>query len=70
MNTPTSLGQPRSSIRLRWFMGLAWIAILVKCALVVWAIDRWHMPFHASWIVMPTLAFAALASALWVTHRE
>lgn len=68
MNNPahleTRVGRPR------WFMAIVWAIILAKCAFVVWAVDRWHMPFHANWVVVPTLAFAALATALWVAHRE
>ena len=40
-------------------------AILVKCALVWWAMVHWHVPFHPAWIVLPTLLFAALATMLW-----
>jgi hypothetical protein len=56
--------------RVRWFMVAAWVAILVKCVLVAWAVDYWHMPFHAMWIIAPTLAFAGLATALWLTHHR
>lgn len=51
-------------------MAVAWVLILAKCVLVWWAIGHWHVPLHPAWIVAPTLVFAALATALWVTHRE
>jgi hypothetical protein len=70
MNTPTPLDVRTLSSRVRWFMSVAWALILAKCGFVVWAVERWHMPFHAGWIVVPTLAFAALATALWLAHRE
>lgn len=49
-------------------MAIAWVAIVIKCWFVTWAVDRWHMPFHAAWVVVPTLVFAALASGLWLVH--
>lgn len=64
---------PKASVSLRpagLFMVVAWVLILAKCVLVWWAIGHWHVPLHPAWIVAPTLVFAALATALWVTHRE
>lgn len=58
------------SRRDRWFLGVAWSAIAAKCVLVWWAIAHWQVPVHPLWIVAPTLLCAALATALWVTHRE
>lgn len=51
-------------------MGIAWGLILAKCALIAWVIARWSVPVNAAWIILPTLAFAALATVLWLTHRE
>lgn len=51
-------------------MSLAWVVIAVKCALIWWAMVHWNVPFHPIWIVAPTLVFAALATMLWLTHRE
>jgi hypothetical protein len=31
--------------------------------------QHWSVPFHPLWIVGPTLAFAALATAIWATHH-
>ena len=51
-------------------MAVAWVLIAIKCVVVWWAVERWHMPFHPMWVIAPTLAFAALATFLWVTHHE
>lgn len=56
----------RYPVRMRWFFGAVWLAILVKCALVWWAMIHWHVPFHPGWIVVPTLLFALLATGLWL----
>jgi hypothetical protein len=70
MNSPLQVGLAQYPRRVRWFMGIAWGVILVKCVVVWWAIGHWHLPFHPMWIVGPTLAFAGLASALWLAHHE
>jgi hypothetical protein len=68
----TSL-HPKASVSFRpagLFMYVAWTLILAKCALVWWAIGHWHVPLHPARIVAPTMVFAVLATALWLTHRE
>ena len=69
MNTPVGFHLHAPDARVRWFMAIAWIAILAKCAFVTWAVDHWRMPFHAAWVVVPTLVFAILATGLWLVHR-
>ncbi|MBP6864128.1 MAG: hypothetical protein KBC32_02540 [Candidatus Didemnitutus sp.] len=51
-------------------MAAAWCIIAAKCVLVWWAIGHWQVPVHPAWIIVPTLMMAALATMLWVTHRE
>lgn len=51
-------------------MAAAWLLIAAKCVLVSWAIAHWHVPLHPAWIVAPTLVFATLATALWLTHTR
>jgi hypothetical protein len=70
MNLPLHLDVEQYPRRVRWFMAIAWVIIAVKCIVVWWAMNRWHVPFHPLWIVGPTLVFAALASILWLTHHE
>ena len=70
MHLPVHVDLAQYPSRVRWFKGLAWIVIVAKCVLVWWAMAHWRVPFHPMWIVGPTLVFAALASVLWVTHRE
>ena len=60
----------RYPVRMRWFLGAVWIAILAKCSLVWWAMLHWHVPFHPAWIVGPTLLFALLATALWLGAND
>ena len=53
-----------------WFLGLAWLAIMVKCFAVWWAIPHYHVPINPWVIIGPTLFFAALVTVLWTTHHE
>lgn len=70
MHLPTPLALRAPSVRVRWFMAIAWSVIVLKCVFVSWAVDHWRMPFHAWWVVAPTLVFALLATGVWVVHRE
>jgi len=70
MNLPVHIGVAQYPRRVRWFMAIAWMLIATKCVLVWWAINHWNVPIHPLWIVAPTLVFAALATALWLTHYE
>jgi uncharacterized membrane protein len=70
MNLPIPIGVAQYPRSVRWVMAICWVLIVVKCLLVWWAVDHWRMPFHALWIVGPTLVFAALATGSWLMHRE
>jgi hypothetical protein len=65
-----SLHFPRSARAIRAVMIVLWLVIIAKCFVVWRAIDYWHMPFNAVWIIGPTIAFAALATGVWWAHRE
>jgi len=54
----------------RWFLGVAWVVIVLKCALVWWAVPHYHAPISPFIVIGPTLFFAAVVTALWLTHRE
>jgi len=42
-----------------------WLVIVAKCFLVIWAIDHWAVPVHPYWIIVPTILFAALCTAVY-----
>ena len=69
MHLPVQINVAQYSTSERRFMGVVWAIIAVKCAVIWWAMVHWNVPFHPLWVVAPTLVFAALASALWLTHR-
>ncbi len=51
-------------------MAIIWAVILAKCVVIWWAMLHWSVPMHPLWIVAPTLVFATLATALWLTHHR
>ena len=48
---------------------LAWILIALKTVFVIWAVPRYHIPFSAMWVVIPTIIFAALCTAVYYLRR-
>ena len=70
MNLPVHIDVAQYTPRVRWFMAIAWTLVAVKCTLIWWAMVHWSVPFHPLWIVGPTLLFALLATALWLTHHD
>ncbi|MGA3007188.1 MAG: hypothetical protein ABSE59_04780 [Opitutaceae bacterium] len=56
---------PRSR-RVERLLMAGWVLIAGKSVLVVWAIDRWHVPFNPLWVIAPTVMFATLCTALYV----
>jgi hypothetical protein len=70
MHLPVHVDTAQYPQRARWLMAAAWLVIVLKCSLVWWAIGHWNVPFHPLWIVAPTILFAFLATALWLTHHE
>lgn len=42
-----------------------WLAIVIKCFVVIWAIDHWAAPFSPYWIIVPTILMAALCTAVY-----
>lgn len=70
MNLPGHFYLTQHPKRARRFMAVAWTIIAAKCGLVWWAMLHWNMATHPIWVVGPTLIFAALVTALWLTHRE
>lgn len=51
-------------------MAVAWALIAVKCVVVWWAMIHWSVATHPLWVVGPTLMFAALVTAIWLTHHS
>jgi len=48
------------------FMAVCWILIVVKSAAVVWLFGHYHVPVNPLWVIGPTVAFAALCTAVYL----
>jgi hypothetical protein len=69
MPAPLALPAPLPR-RIRWFLEIGWLVIILKCLAVPWVIARWQIPVHAGWVIGPTLLFAVLVTWLALRHRE
>jgi len=54
---------------MRWFMAVAWVVIAAKCVFIWWAAHHWNLTINPLWVIVPTLVFATLVTAIWLTHR-
>ena len=57
--------EPRSPRAERWIVA-GWVLITLKCGLLWWAINAYQVPIHPLWLVVPTVAFGLLATALYI----
>jgi len=48
---------------------IAWILIVLKSIFVIWAVDHYHIPFSALWVIAPTVIFAGLCTAVYFGRR-
>jgi hypothetical protein len=42
-----------------------WLLIVIKCFVIIWAINHWAVPIHPYWIIVPTILMAALCTAVY-----
>lgn len=47
-----------------------WVLILLKSFLMIWVVDHYHLTFNANWVIMPTVASAALCTFVYFFLRE
>ncbi|HET7535453.1 MAG TPA: hypothetical protein VFJ90_03310 [Candidatus Didemnitutus sp.] len=55
--------------RVERFILICWILIAIKHVAVIWAVHRYHVPFHQLWVNAPTW-FAGLAATLAYYLKE
>lgn len=59
----------RRDPKLERLLVLGWLLIAVKSAIVWWACTAYALPFHPLWIVLPTVVFATLCTAVYLARR-
>lgn len=62
----------RRNRRTERFMLVCWLLIAVKHVLIIWACNRYPVPYHQLWINFPTWVLGALATGIYFaqTHRK
>jgi hypothetical protein len=57
-------GEPRSP-KVERMIFVCWILIAIKHVLIIWACQRYPVPFHQLWVNFPTWLLGVLATALY-----
>ncbi len=47
---------------------VGWILIALKCIVLPSIFDRWQVPVHPGWVIIPTLVFAGVVTLLIALH--
>ena len=47
-----------------------WLLIVAKSYLMIWLVDRYHVPINADWVIVPTVAFATVCTAAYLFLRD
>ena len=47
---------------------ICWVLIAVKHVAIIWACERYPVPFHQLWINFPTWLLGALATAIYLSR--
>jgi len=47
---------------------VGWVLIALKCTLLPGLFQRWQVPVHPGWVIVPTLIFAGLVTVLIAMH--
>ena len=55
---------PRNPQVLR-IIAVCWVLIAVKHVAIIWAVWRYHIPFHQLWINFPTWLLGVLATGIY-----
>lgn len=47
-----------------------WLLILAKSWLMIWLVGKYHVPINANWVIVPTVAFAAVCTGAYYFLRD
>jgi hypothetical protein len=57
--------QPVRNPRMVRLIAIGWLLIAVKHVAIIWAVWRYHVPFHQLWINFPTWLLGVLATVIY-----
>jgi hypothetical protein len=55
---------PRDLRTERLLLG-GWLLIVAKSWLVIWAVEKYHVPINPLWVIVPTVMFALVCTAAY-----
>jgi hypothetical protein len=55
----------RRNPRVERLLAVGWALIAVKCAALAWAYHLRWLPINPAWVIVPTLVFASLCTAVY-----
>ncbi len=65
-----SRAKERRNARTERFMLVCWLLIAVKHVLIIWACNRYPVPYHQLWINLPTWVLGALATGIYFAQTR
>ena len=42
-----------------------WLLITVKSWLIIWAVEKYHVPVDPLWVIVPTVIFALVCTVVY-----
>ena len=63
-------GRPPRNRRLELVIWICWALIVLKTAFVLWAVPHYHIPFSPLWVIVPTIVFAGVCTAIYLFRRR
>ena len=57
--------RPPRSRRTEKLILAGWVLIAAKSWLMIWLVEKYQVPINASWVIVPTVVFAGLCTALY-----
>jgi hypothetical protein len=61
------VSQPASrNRRVERLLLLGWVLIALKSGLLVWAVEKYHVPIDPLWVIVPTIIFGLLCTMVYI----
>lgn len=60
----------RRSRRVEWIILACWVLIAVKHVAIIWACNRYPVPFHQLWVNLPTWLLGVLATGIYYARSR
>lgn len=58
--------RPPRNLRVERIILAGWLLIVMKSFFMIWLVDKYHLPFNANWVILPTVTFALLCTAVYL----